>query len=251
MSGPHRGTVGVEEIASGSTLVHRLDPRVKIVGLVGLTVVAVTTPAGAWMAFVAYATVLVMLVVAARLPPRFVLRRMTVEIPFLVAAALLPLTADDGAVLGATVASKATIGVLAMILLSSTTPFPMLLRGFEQLHAPRLLVMIVSFMWRYLHVIGDEVRRARIARIARGYNPRWVWQAGAVARHVATLFIRSFERGERVYLAMLSRGYAGAMPATVGRSLTLRTVDVVFVATLAVALAGVRLILAAPAGVAR
>jgi cobalt/nickel transport system permease protein len=84
-----------------------------------------------------------------------------------------------------------------MVLLSSTTPFPVLLHGFEQLRAPRLLVMIVAFMWRYLHVIGDEVTRMRVARQARGYQPRWLWQAGAVGQTVAALFIRSLERGER------------------------------------------------------
>ena len=241
MSGPHRGTVGVEEVAPGHSPVHALDPRVKIIGLIGLTVVAVTTPAGAWAAYAGYALVLIVLILVARLPLRFVAARMTVEIPFLVTAALLPLTAENGTVLGGTVASKATIGVLAMVLLSSTTPFPLLLRGFESLRAPRLLVMIVSFMWRYLHVIGDEVRRARVARLARGYNPRWLWQAGAIARHVATLFVRSFERGERVYLAMLGRGYAGTMPAGLGQPLLLARTDVTFVIALAGVVMTVRL----------
>jgi cobalt/nickel transport system permease protein len=58
----------------------------------------------------------------------------------------------------------------------------------------------------------DEVRRMRVARISRGYDPRWIWQARAVAASAGTLFIRSYERGERVYLAMVSRGYSGAMP---------------------------------------
>ena len=243
MSGRHRGTVGVEEIASGHSLVHHLDPRAKIIGLIGLTIVAVTTPAGAWLAYAAYALVLLSLIVLARLPLRFVLARMSVEVPFLVAAALLPLTAHNGVILGGTVASKATIGVLSMVLLSATTPFPLLLRGFETLRAPKLLVLIVSFMWRYLHVIGDEVRRARLARLARGYNPRWLWQAGAIARHVATLFVRSFERGERVYLAMLGRGYTGTMPAALGRPLTLAAMDAAFVAALAAVVLAVRILL--------
>jgi cobalt/nickel transport system permease protein len=243
MSGPHTGTVGVEEVAARHSPVHHLDPRVKIVGLIALTVVAVTTPPGAWIAFAAYGAVLLGLVVAARLPAGYVVRRMTVEVPFLVAAALLPLTVPDGEILGGTVASKATIGVLAMVVLSSTTPFPRLLRGFEALRAPRLLVMIVSFMWRYLHVIGDEVRRARLARMARGYDPRWLWQAGAVARHVATLFVRSFERGERVYLAMLSRGYSGGIPATLSQPLSLDVADIAFASGLAGILALIRIAL--------
>lgn len=52
----------------------------------------------------------------------------------------------------------------------------------------------------------------RLARISRGHDPRFLWQAGATARGVGALFIRSYERGERVHLAMLSRGWNGDMP---------------------------------------
>jgi cobalt/nickel transport system permease protein len=67
-------------------------------------------------------------------------------------------------------------------------------------------------MVRYLEVIVGEASRMRIARMSRGYDPRWLWQARAVAASAGTLFVRSFERGERVHLAMVSRGYAGTMP---------------------------------------
>lgn len=248
MGGSHSGHVhggpgaGVEEIAAGHSPIHHLDPRVKIVGLIGLAVVSVSTPAGAWWAFAGYLALLIALAMAAQLPLRYVLVRMTVELPFLLAAAILPFTVPDGGVLGATVASKATIGVLAMVLLSSTTPFPRLLAGFERLGMPRLIVMIVAFMWRYLHVIGDEVRRAKMAREARGYDPRWLWQTGAIARNIATLFIRSLERGERVYLAMTSRGYAGGIPVAVSAPLVLGRVDALFAGALVVALLGIRVL---------
>ena len=249
MSGSHSGHThggpgsGIAEIAAGHSVIHHLDPRVKIVGLIGIAVVSVSTPPGAWTAFAAYLAVLVAVTAAAQLPLRYVLTRMTVEIPFLFAAALLPLTVPGGAVLGATVAVKATIGVLAMVVLSSTTPFPRLLAGFERLGMPRVIVMIVAFMWRYLHVIGDEVRRAKIAREARGYHPRWLWQTGAIARSMATLFIRSLERGERVYLAMASRGYRGGIPVAVSAPLVLGRPDVAFAAALAAALGLARVVL--------
>lgn len=239
MSGGH-GHGGVEALAALDTPIHRLDARVKIVSLIALTIVTVTTPIGAWPAFAAYLLVLVGLAAVARLPVSYLLRRMTIEIPFLVAAALLPFVAPDGVRLALTVAAKATTGVLAMVLLSSTTPFPVLLRGFEQLRAPRLLVMIVAFMWRYLYVIGEEVTRMRIARQARGYAPRWIWQTKAVGQTIATLFIRSLERGERVYLAMTSRGYTGGTPATVVGPAALRVADVAFVVGLALVLAVTR-----------
>lgn len=216
----------------------------KIVGLIGLVIVAVTTPVGAWAAFACYGLILIGLAAIARLPAGYVLRRLTIEIPLLLAAVLLPFVAADGIRLALTLAAKATTGILAMVLLSSTTPFPQLLLGFERLKAPRLLVLIVGFMWRYLHVIGEDVHRMRIARKARGYEPRWIWQAGAMGQTVAALFIRSLERGERVYLAMTSRGYTGGVPRALVAPLTLRAVDGVFAVGLAGILAVTRVVVA-------
>jgi cobalt/nickel transport system permease protein len=231
-------------VAAGDSPVHRLDPRVKIVGLIGLVVVSVSLPPGAWLAFGALAAVLVGLVAAARLHPLHVLRRMTVEVPFLLAAAVLPFTAEDGVVLGVTVGAKITIGVLAMVILSSTTPFPRLLRGFELLRTPRPIVVIVAFMWRYLHVLGEQVSNMQTARAARGYSARFFWQAAAsTGSLVATMFVRSLGRGERVYLAMLSRGYNGTMPEAAVERFALRPADVSFLAALAALLVLVRVLL--------
>jgi cobalt/nickel transport system permease protein len=82
---------------------------------------------------------------------------------------------------------------------------------------PRAITSTLSFMIRYLDVIADDVRRMRVARQSRGYDPRWLWQARAVATSAGALFIRSYERGERVHLAMLSRGFTGSMPDVDGR----------------------------------
>lgn len=236
------GLASVEAAAAGDSPVHRLDPRAKILGLIGLVVVSVATPVGAWAAFGAYLAALVVLTAVARLRTGFVARRMAVELPFVLAAAVLVLV--RGSQEGLTLAARITTSVLAMVLLSSTTPFPQLLRGFERLRAPSLMVMIVAFMWRYLHVIGEEVRRMRVAREARGYAPRNLWQArSAIGGTIATLFIRSLERGERVYLAMLSRGYTGGIPAVVGAPLALRAADVAFLAGLTAYAAAARLLL--------
>jgi cobalt/nickel transport system permease protein len=74
------------------------------------------------------------------------------------------------------------------------------------------VITITTLMLRYIDVIAGEARRMRLARIARGHDPRFLWQAGATARGVGSLFVRSYERGERVHLAMLSRGWTGEMP---------------------------------------
>ncbi|MPZ87174.1 MAG: cobalt ECF transporter T component CbiQ [Nitriliruptorales bacterium] len=240
--GHAHGLTGVEEVAAGDSPIHRLDPRAKIIGLIGVVLVTVSTPEGAWPAFAAYGVLLLALWAIARLPLGHVLRRMVIETPFLIAAGFLVLV--RGPVAGGTLAVRITLSVLAVILLSSSTPFPDLLRGFQRLRAPALIVMIVAFMWRYLHVIGDELRRMRIAREARGWRPRTLWQArGAIGATIAALFIRSLERGERVHLAMTSRGYAGGVPSGMVVPLTLRRADLAFVAGLAAWLASVRVVL--------
>lgn len=233
----------IEAVAGLDSPVHRLDPRAKIVGLIGLVVVAVTTPVGAWAAYSAHLGAVAALAAAARLPLRYVLRRMVVEVPFLLAAALLVVV--RGPAEGLTLGARVTTGVLAMLVLSSTTPFPALLHGFELLRAPRLLLMIVGLMWRYLHVLGDQAERMRVAREARGWRPRTLWQAReAFGATVGALFVRSLERGERVHLAMTSRGYTGGIPAAVTAPLRLSPADAAFaLAVPGVALAA-RLVLA-------
>jgi cobalt/nickel transport system permease protein len=68
-------------------------------------------------------------------------------------------------------------------------------------------------MIRYLEVIAGELRRNRIAMAARGYKSSWVAQARPLAMSAGAIFIRAFERGERVHQAMLARGFRGEMPA--------------------------------------
>ena len=148
-----------------------------------------------------------------------------IEVPFVAFALLLPFVGRGERVevlgLSLSVAGlwaawnilvKGTLGVATSVLLAATTPVPDLLRGLERLRMPRLLVPIAWFMVRYGDVIADEMRRMRIAGSRAGYDARWIWQARAVAASAGALFVRSYERGERVYLAMLSRGYDGAMP---------------------------------------
>jgi cobalt/nickel transport system permease protein len=107
---------------------------------------------------------------------------------------------------------KGTLGVLASLTLAATTEPRDLLAGLERLRVPNLLVQIMGFMVRYLDVVTDEMRRMRVARESRGFTARDVRHWPVIARSAGALFIRSYERGERVHLAMVSRGYAGSMP---------------------------------------
>jgi len=209
----------------GHSPVHRAPAHLKVLALLGFMLLVVATP-GDWLpAFAGYLAVLVAVVAVSRVPATYLLRRMVVEVPFVVFALLMPFIATGPRVdvLGVAVSQpglaaawallvKGTLGVLASLTLAATTEPRDLLAGLERLRVPNLLVQIMGFMVRYLDVVTDEMRRMRVARESRGFTARDVRHWPVIARSAGALFIRSYERGERVHLAMLSRGYTGTMP---------------------------------------
>lgn len=209
----------------GHTPLHRLPAEVKLVGLLAFVVTVVATPREQAWAFGVYALLLVGLVALTRLRPGLVLRRMVIEVPFLVFAVLLPFVAlgervdvaglslsVDGLLGGFNILAKGTLGVVAAILLSATTTPRDLVVGLQRLRVPALFVTILSFMVRYLDVVVDDMRRMALARASRGFEARHLGHVPVVAKAAGALFIRSYERGERVHLAMVSRGFTGTMP---------------------------------------
>ena len=221
MSGPHSHALYVH----GHTWLHRLAPQAKLAAQFLFVIAVVATPREAFWAFGIYAAVVVGLIAVARLPVAFVAKRLLFEVPFILFAVLLPFIGGGESiqVLGLSlsaeglwgawnIVAKATLGLAVSIIVAATTTMPEFLRGFERLHMPRAFTSTLSFMIRYTDVIADEMRRMKVARESRGYDPRWLWQVKAVGAAAGALFIRSYERGERVYLSMLSRGYAGSMP---------------------------------------
>jgi cobalt/nickel transport system permease protein len=208
--------------------VHRLAPECKVVATLLFVLAVVATPREAFWAFALDAVVLVSVALAARVPLRRWGRRCLVEVPFLVFAVFLPfvgtapfvevgpLTLSEPGLWGAwNIAVKGTLGVAASALLTATTTVPDLLRALERLRVPRALVGIATFMVRYGEVLSADLSRMRIARISRGDDPRWLWQVRALARTAGALFVRAYERGERVYVAMLARGYGLGATGTV------------------------------------
>jgi cobalt/nickel transport system permease protein len=113
----------------------------------------------------------------------------------------------------ATITLKATFGLLATGILAATTPLPEIITGLERLRVPRVFTAVAAFMVRYLEVLSGELARMRTAALCRGASPRWLWQVRDLTPGLGALIVRSFERGERVYLAMASRGYTGTLPA--------------------------------------
>lgn len=214
--------------------IHRLDPRVKVVVTVLLILSNVLLPDGAWLAFgLAWALILLVNMLA-RLPLLYAFKRSFIALPFALAAVTImftlpgqPLVAlqlgpwtltisDAGLIRFVSIVIRSWLSVQAAILLVATTQFPDMMHALRHLRVPQILVAVVSFTYRYLFVLSDEVTRmlrARDARSARlpGYNSggSLLWRARIAGNIVGQLFLRSYERSERIYNAMLARGYRG------------------------------------------
>ena len=221
----HGHDAGERLYIHGHSVVHQLPAHLKILSLLGFLSVVVATPISNLISYLFFAAAIVMVILIARLPLLTVLRRSLIEIPFILFALLMPFFGtgasyqiagftlyQEGVIAGSSIVAKGTLGVLGAITLSSTTTAREILRGLERLKLPAIMVNIASFMLRYINVVTDEMERMRIARASRGFEARGIRDWRILASVMATLFIRSYERGERVHLAMLSRGFTGVIP---------------------------------------
>ncbi|GAA3619792.1 cobalt ECF transporter T component CbiQ [Kineosporia mesophila] len=220
----------------GTSVLHRLPAQVKLVAAVLAVLAIVAAPREQFWAFGVFAVVIVILAVTAGIPLLLIARRLLIELPFIGFALLLPFVASgertdvlglhlstDGLWGAWELLATATLGVSVSILLASTTPLREVLTGLERLRMPTLIVQIMSFMIRYADVVADELRRMRIARESRGFVASNIRHWPVLGRSAGALFVRCFERGERVHLAMLSRGYTGRMPQPEGDGATMTT----------------------------
>jgi cobalt/nickel transport system permease protein len=207
----------------GHSVVHRAPAHLKIVALLGFVLLVVATPREWYAAYAAYLAVVLGVIVTARVPVLYVVRRMVIEVPFLVFAALIPFVAtgprtdvlvqslsEPGLLAAWGLVAKGTIGVMSSLTLAATTEPSDVLLGLRRLRMPELIVQIMGFMIRYLDVVTADLGRMIVAMRSRGVEPRSPRNWPALARTLGALFIRSYERGERVHLAMLSRGYDGS-----------------------------------------
>lgn len=216
---------------------HRLDPRIKIVVMVVFVIATLLLPDGAWPGFVLSWLCIWLASRLAGLAYWVVFRRSLIIVPFLLTALTLlfntpgdiliswttgSITAtitDAGLVRFTSVISRGWLAIQAAILLTAVTQFPDLIHGLNHLRIPAVLVNIISFMYRYLFVLADEAQRMMRARQARSarqpgtgtHGGSFAWRAKVTGHMVGQLFSRSLDRSDRVYQAMLARGYKGRL----------------------------------------
>jgi cobalt/nickel transport system permease protein len=240
------------------SLIHHIDPRVKLVVTVCFILSNALLPDGAWLAFTFSWLLILTCNQLAGLGLGFSFKRSFVALPFALAAitaifsipgkalgewqiAWLTLVPTDAGLLRfASILVRSWLSIQMAILLVATTQFPDLLHAFEHLRVPRILTTIIAFLYRYLFVLTDEVFRLQRAREARSaglpgqkHGGSLAWRARVTGNMAGQLFLRSYERSDRIYNAMLSRGYRGDL-RTLNSHIMLRRDWLVLTVTLGV-----------------
>jgi cobalt/nickel transport system permease protein len=196
---------------------HRLDPRVKLVAVILYIVGVVATPPGSWPLLAAEGLALAFAVGLSGVSPFALIRRwlgFLLLVGFL-AAMVAPGHPDRGRLgvvaVGLAIVAKNSLAFLAMMVLVHVTPFRTLLAAMGRLGLPPLIVSTLQFMERQIHILGDELHRMVQARRSRTFRRSGRLDFGLLTGLIGMLFLRSFERGERVHAAMLARGWDGTV----------------------------------------
>ncbi len=213
------------------SLLENLDPRSKILSFLAIIFCMVLTPITRLKDFELYFLLIIILGFLSKVTPAQVLKKVLILIPFVLFIALFVPFLKEGheccsiQILGwklsithegiwtfLNIIIKSSLSILIMVIASATTPFPDFLKALGLLKTPPLLVMIMSFMYRYIFVLLDEAKRLMRARSLRSFGHHYKEQFHAVGYMIGVLFIRTFERSERIYHAMVVRGFSGEIP---------------------------------------
>ena len=208
---------GLERLSVGTGPLHRLDARIKLIGALVFVLIVIATPIGWWTALGSEGLFLAFVVGIAGIPPRELGRRwlaffVLVGFLTLMVAPANPARAQHGLwVVVSTILIKNSLALFTMLVLAGTTPFHRLLAAMRKMGVPAVLVATLQFMERYRHVLVSELDRMATARRARTFHRRDSLAWSLLTGLIGLLFLRTFERAERVHGAMVARGWNGAI----------------------------------------
>ena len=234
--------VVIEGWSRGASLLHARDARAKAIVLLAFLVALATTRRFPPAAMAGYAALAVGGILLGRLPLAGLLARAAIVLPFSATFAAFSWMAGDAPrAVGLLV--KSYLSAVAVLVLVGSTPLPKLLRGLESLGAPRLLTLVVQFLYRYLFVVSEQAQHMRLAALSRG-SRRPPLQFRAAAGAVAVLFARSYGRAEGIHQAMLARSFSGHIRLLADPRIGVR--DALFMAAGVALVGALRLSLGAP-----
>ena len=216
------------------SVIHTLDPRVKLIFTLAFVLTMALLPIGAWPVYVLMLALSLSVSVLSELGLKYVLKRSLLAIPFVLAAAPLLFTVKGPALFTVTLGSltlavtatgldrflsimfKSWVSVQVAIVFAAATPFPDMLLAMRAVKIPRLVVSLFGLMWRYMFVMADEAIRLLRARSSRSgaiegrkSGGSIAWRAKVTGGMAGSLFVRALDRGDRIYAAMAARGYDG------------------------------------------
>jgi len=205
----------IDQFSHLKSPLHQLDPRAKIASFFFFVLLVVMTTTADYLAFALFFALISAMLLVSTVPLSYVLRHSLLVLPFALIAgiSLLLMKGDAGLAMFISVLIKSWLSVLAMLTLVSTTRFPALLKGLEWFRVPALVLMVISFMYRYFFLINDEMMRMQAARDSRGAPSKLVENISSAGSMIGSLFVRSYERAESAFLAMCARGFDGEMKA--------------------------------------
>lgn len=189
--------------------IHSMPVKLKIIFIFVFLLTIVLSPPILWLILL-YAGVVFSLIYISKIPLRFIFTRMIEALLFILFISILNLFRKNGGIFFAVYLSKALLAIALTIIISSTTKFNELLGGLKGLGLPKPIILLISFMYRYVFLLEDQFLRTKRAYESRAAIKRNGFaQFKVLSNIVGILFIRTYERAERVYLAMCARGFDG------------------------------------------
>ena len=201
----------IDRYAALDSPLHTLESRTKLLAFTALSVAVLFIPLDSGVLFFVYFFATAILMGISQVPLGYILGRTLMILPFIVLASLaVPWKGYAGLTV---LFIRAILCLMLLILLTNTTRFVELMRGLRKVGCPHILVMNLSFLYRYFFVLTEEAMRMKQARDCRRVGRASLRDELKILSHMlGTLLIRSFERAERMHYAMLSRGYSGDFP---------------------------------------
>lgn len=220
----HIGAFRLDIDSQRDSLWHHLAPQTRVLCSFLLVFAIALTPHGRWLTWAIYGMGVGAIVLISRVTLLTLLQRVSVELIFIGLVLINTLFRDSGTVLWqwgwlqitdegvivlGSVLLKAVLSLLMLNTLVMTTSVPALLHALTTLRIPPLLVAILGAMYRYINVLLEEFQAMRRAAISRNLFNSNHWYRLVIANMIGSLFIRTYERGDRIHQAMLARGYDG------------------------------------------
>lgn len=198
----------IDTYAGLDTPLHKLGARIKVIFLFAFLLLIILTPIGFRGLFLLYASAVIALAYLSRVPVTFILKRVTEALPFILIISLSALLRKQGHILFLSCTIKALLAVVLVLVVSLTTKFTCLLAALKDLKVPGIFISLLSFMYRYSFLLEDQLLRTNRAYASRNINNKKKFNKFRILSNIlGATFIRTYERAERVYLAMCARGY--------------------------------------------